>query len=695
MGLTSVQNSPGHFVGQQWREGMPGLFGVVVGVSRYDHLGGGVSPAPETFGLGQLSVSALTAYRMFEWLRDDYALEGCPVGHVWMLLAPTEKEKEFEPALEHHCLAATIGNCESAIGQWQAAMQALPQGAADASRAMFFFSGHGIEVHQNRQILLPADYLSPPARSVNNALSTENLVNGLASLKVTRQFFFLDACRNDNQKLREKRIEGRKVLNEDVSALVNPDVIAPILYATASGQQAFQQPEPQAGLSLFGTALLDGLAGKPDMELKRTNGHWSVNVYPLQGYVKSRIVKLLDEANERVRQPVKLGGISDNEIVTFVPSPPPTHSRHPHLIAEPLSIRKTSALQRASDVEKVLDATFSVNCKPPEGAEVGGWSRNWNIGHELFGAEAATTLWMGVRLIALTSGAENGAEGVALHQVSRTEDTRRFRVEISPIDRDPRGHWLELYDGKSRFGVLLPSDASEALRYIVEFDLEFREEDPDAERRISRIEATLSPRLSGPARIAAKLWETYNASDASTATQMIRDQRLAERLLAGKLQSPLAAMIASLVLLRANRIDLLHDWLENVANWFPRLPDGPTLWAEQTLRQSKKAAAIRKAAAYTNRLTKRGLPLMTETVAYAARHLELLVQHDDLLDAALIVQLARLRERMAQVLVYFRTDGLFPVFTGYDESSQVLKPLGYGKFRIKKMPSISSPEASP
>jgi uncharacterized caspase-like protein len=232
---------------------------------------------------------------MFQWLRDGYTLPECPLAQVWLLLADCEGDWPRTSAGGAR-VRADHRQLRHALGQWQAAMQALPQTAAERSRASFFFSGHGLEVHQNRQILLPADYLSPPARNVNNALSTENLVNGLASLQVTRQFFFLDACRNDNQKLRDKRIEGRRVLNEDVSALVNPDVIAPILYATASGQQAFQQPEPQAGLSLFGTALLDGLAGAPGIELVPVDGHWSVNVYPLQGYVKSRIVRLLVEA---------------------------------------------------------------------------------------------------------------------------------------------------------------------------------------------------------------------------------------------------------------------------------------------------------------------------------------------------------------------------------------------------------------
>ncbi|HEU0298645.1 MAG TPA: hypothetical protein VFR37_04305, partial [Longimicrobium sp.] len=51
----------------------PGTWAVVIGVSRYDHLpapgGPPLQPAPphDAYGLGQLSVSALTAYRFFTW----------------------------------------------------------------------------------------------------------------------------------------------------------------------------------------------------------------------------------------------------------------------------------------------------------------------------------------------------------------------------------------------------------------------------------------------------------------------------------------------------------------------------------------------------------------------------------------------------------------------------------------------------
>jgi hypothetical protein len=56
-------------------------------------------------------------------------------------------------------------------------MQQLPRSVAEHSRALFFFSGHGLEVHQDQQILLLSDYLKPPQRNWNKALSTKTQIS--------------------------------------------------------------------------------------------------------------------------------------------------------------------------------------------------------------------------------------------------------------------------------------------------------------------------------------------------------------------------------------------------------------------------------------------------------------------------------------------------------------------------------------
>ena len=52
---------------------------------------------PETFGLGQLRVSALTAYEMFRWLSQGYRADGCPLAMCWLLLSPTRRNAPTPP----------------------------------------------------------------------------------------------------------------------------------------------------------------------------------------------------------------------------------------------------------------------------------------------------------------------------------------------------------------------------------------------------------------------------------------------------------------------------------------------------------------------------------------------------------------------------------------------------------------------
>ena len=65
MSLEARTTEPGLWVNPAWQAGTPGTFAVIIGVSAYPHLVGGEAEVSETFGLGQLRVSALTAYEVF------------------------------------------------------------------------------------------------------------------------------------------------------------------------------------------------------------------------------------------------------------------------------------------------------------------------------------------------------------------------------------------------------------------------------------------------------------------------------------------------------------------------------------------------------------------------------------------------------------------------------------------------------
>lgn len=195
------------------RDGQPSTHAVVIGVSEYRHLEHGSGPtAANTYGLGQLAVSALTAYRFFEWLRDGYHYEWAELGSVRLLLAPNAEELTEEPAMAASYAPADYDTCELALNAWHRHLAGLGP-AAPASRSVFFFSGHGLEISQQQQILLPTDYLNPDRPSVNRALSILNLKQGMLTLEVPDQFFFIDACRNGSRQLGGTVIKGAEIFD--------------------------------------------------------------------------------------------------------------------------------------------------------------------------------------------------------------------------------------------------------------------------------------------------------------------------------------------------------------------------------------------------------------------------------------------------------------------------------------------------
>ncbi|MBL8540127.1 MAG: caspase family protein [Betaproteobacteria bacterium] len=666
MKLQPAAGEPGLWVNPNWQEGQPGAFAVVIGVSRYEHLEGGASPAQEAYGLGQLAVSALTAFEVFRWLDGTFRVAGCPLARCWLLLSPTAQEVTHDPTVQTHCAEPTFDNCKKALKFWHYHMNRLPAAAAEHSRALFFFSGHGLEVHQEHQVLLPSDYLAPPSPSLDDAISTDNLKKGLASLAVRHHFFFLDACRNDHQALRAKNLRGATILTEDESALTNAERVAPQLYATASGQQAYQQPEPGKGLSLFGRALLDGLAGAPDLELDCAGPLCAVNLYPLHGYVKRRVIELIEAAKAQVRQPVKLSGIVDNEAITFVDrphmlgtpptTPPPVRGIGPKGVREasPVAEHSRALHERALTVTRSLDA--------PMGERV--WTQDYQIAHDLFGSENVTAFWT-TRLRVFRLGRRDwlDANAVRLYSVERDEETRTYRVDVEFVEnaQDNVGHWLQTSDGAGTLhACVLSTDKHAPPIFSIEFDVSF---DDGSGRRLSRLDAYLSLRNTGLLGAAAEMWSRYRTADVGEAVSAFELTTL-EQMVREKLDSPLAATVAGIILLRANRLDRLYDWLRNLANWFPERPDGSALWAEQLMRRpAERKQAISEAADYLADLTTRGLPHTAEGLSYAVRLADVLVRLEQKVPQR--EKLEALAQRIQNALPFFRPGGLFAAYGGF------------------------------
>lgn len=705
MTLAPVEGKPGLWRDPDWTSTGGGTFAVIIGVSRYDHLAGGKDPATDTYGLDQLAVSALTAWRVFDWLRGAYRMAEAPVAEVRLLLAPTPEEIAFAPALAEHRAEPDFQGCELAINAWYNAMAALPMTAAAASRAVFFFSGHGLELTQDQQILLPSDYLRPDLPNVNRALSSSNLRKGLAGLAVWRQFYFLDACRNDHHRLRDQGVVGTAVLSEPSAAKTNLDLIAPVLHATATGAQAFQRKTPGEGLSLFGEALLDGLAGKPGLALRRLDeAQAAIDIFPLQQFVKTRVRALLRLDPNNPKQPVRLSGVIDDGPVTVISLDwierereereernriereewweeraelPPEASRPRAASAASLVLGAPAVLLGAASAAFALGAPAVLVLGASAALAVG--------------ASAALTLWSRVRLLrrerreageraarererliivrrqtfepvdpehlALRAMSwPDGAWPPPAEALSRCEGLRLRKDLLVRIafHKPYGGRWIEVAgSGGALHGALLPA-ANAVFRLALDYD-------PEGPAGLA---AVLDPETpDANLRGAAKVWEFYQQGDLGEAIEAARALDL-ENLLRDKVNSPLAAAIAALLLIRVRRFDLLHHWTRNLSDWFSNLPDGAVIRAIHCLRVpgDNREAAVSEAAENLARLAERGTPYLAETFAYACGATETLAR-EETLDPAMRERLGLLAAELGTLRAYHRPHGLFTAFS--------------------------------
>lgn len=676
-------NRPGLWTNTDWVPGAgPGTFAVIIGSSSYSYLigGSGTPPAAEPYGLKQLNVSAYTAFKFFDWLSRTYRHSEAPLAQCWLLLSPTPAERQFEPGMPP-APEPTMRECKGAILEWFSAMEQLPPEHAEQSRSLFFFSGHGLEIATDRQILLPCDYLSPPGPVLNDAISTYNLYGGLRKLAIGEQLFMLDACRNDHAELREADLKGADILNVWPAYQSNPDLIAPLVYATASGQQAWEPSSPQGGISLFGQALLEGLKAENGMSADCVSGVCSIQLLSLVPFLTRRVQELHAKRGSRVRQPIRLGGSVADIAITEVPAAPVTATYRggppPGTAAAP-----PPPDDRPPDFVPIK--------LPPEGV-VSRPAKSFQEMHAVFQSEIVSEMWMKAELIPLAGATPNANRppSYTLREVERRADGLSFRVELTVDGLGP--HWLELRQGNERFACVLPDDLSGRPIYELEFS---REEGTG----LLRLEAGLSEHNTGILRDAARLARRYRRAAFGDAPS-IADARQLTDIVMDKVQSPLAATIAALVLTRTPRSSLPLDWLRNLAGTgphvlhesFARRPDGPVLLVEQLLRETGKAARAVKPSAQGDRalplraaqsalgdeivhallsLETRGLPHTGDGLTYLKRQLgELLASGigpgaDGTPEDEDRRRLERLHERVTLAMTVLRSGGLFASFIG-------------------------------
>lgn len=654
-----------------WTPDTPGTFAVVIGVSAYHHLvGGDGSKAKETFGLGQLHVSALTAWNVFSWLRDEYAFPGAPVAKVWLLLTPGPAEIAHDSALATAAPAATWAACQRAIKAWYRILtRELTTAAAAESRALFSFCGHGFEVTGN-QILLPDDYMNPnDVENPDYAISTRNLVRALASAPVPTQLFFPDACRNDTDALLRYDVMGTKILPEAPRSAANAARVAPVLNATASGSTAWQPSDPATGLSLYGEALLEALRGTGDITVDWSIDPSDIRMYPIQDYLNRRIPALfMEKYNQQVLQPVRVGGEADNAIVTklhrqtagaapVTPTPEPdaaftipdeTAGGGPPLPDLPTFAATPAAAppggpDRSDDMETAL--VEAVTAPFPISSD------------DISGSETMAAMWGDARLYSLRERAWVPWESLHVHDVRRDEGGTAYRIAFELADAEG-DHWLELSDGERTFACLLPGDPAGAPRYALDLARQYRDDGPPL---VTEFLPTLALGNPGVTGTAVRVWESLRRGLPVKPEAIERGFDRAE-------PGSLAATVLLLAALRGRmcRSRRAPEWVELVMAGRSASPDNAILADEVAMVRGEAEEVPTTMPTGVMSLMADGLPRFAEAFELALGHLDDLVAFGSLSGREQI-GVERILAWMRVSSRTFRAGGLLTTFAGPPE----------------------------
>jgi hypothetical protein len=91
-----------------------------------------------------------------------------------------------------------------------------------------------------------------------------------------------------------------------------------------------------------------------------------------------------------------------------------------------------------------------------------------------------------------------------------------------------------------------------------------------------------------------------------------------------KVENPLAAVAGALVAVACGRLEQMgipEQWVQNLVNWFPGLPDGPVILSRLLLQQRRSAESRARAKALLLQACSRGIPVFSLAVDWLAQGL--------------------------------------------------------------------------
>lgn len=249
----------------------PALHALIIGVSAYPHLPGGDGPpAPDGYGLTQLTAAARSAMAVRNWLDASDNRLSVPLGNCTTLLSPSPGEMAF---CKSAAGLATRDEVSRALLDWRDDCASDPD-----NLAFFYFAGHGVQRTRTDAALLLSDFADRPGNPLVNAIDINNLVNGMAPTvkrpgMARTQMWFIDACRVFPSQFDSfERLSATEVF--DVTLSDRDNRCAPVYFGSLPGGEAFALPGDQ---TIFSKALIECMNGAAGV-LRPGSTEWDVTV---------------------------------------------------------------------------------------------------------------------------------------------------------------------------------------------------------------------------------------------------------------------------------------------------------------------------------------------------------------------------------------------------------------------------------
>lgn len=156
----------------------------------------------------------------------------------------------------------------------------------------------------------------------------------------------------------------------------------------------------------------------------------------------------------------------------------------------------------------------------------------------------------------------------------------------------------------------------------------------------------------------------------------------AEEALRGKRRDPIAAAVGAYALLRFGELGRLHDWTENLRNWFKWLPDGSAVRGEHLARQGQHEKALD---AFLE-LPERGLPIFSDGLSYAVTRLRLYVTAKSKFESSKVKSAHSLLEQLQKFTAFCDYQEPLTTFSGRlpkDPSNESVNEDAEGGFVVK------------